>query len=87
MATVCEGLLIMLDVKSLNKAIILLICSEKLAKPIPDSCPHRPYFLSRIYIYIHFVYSLCFKIPLKPNPVYYGYRIDFLPQNLNFFVK
>ena len=50
----------------------------KLTKPIPD----YPRFLS-----IFHVYSLCFKILLKPNLVYYGYRIDFLPQRLNFFVK
>ena len=50
----------------------------KLTKPIPD----YPRFLS-----IFHVYSLCFQILLKPNLVYYGYRIDFLPQRLNLFVK
>ena len=50
---------------------------------IPDFCPHRPYF----WVPNLHVYSLCFKILLKLNPVYYRYRIYFLPQKLNFFVK
>ena len=50
---------------------------------ILDSCPHWPYVLV---MNLH-LYSLCFKILLKPNPVYYRYRIDFLPQKLNFFLK